>query len=150
LVGIVAALTAACGTEGLHFTDSTAVHDIEPRSLQRTSTPITLSWRARSLPPGHKYLVLVDQAPMQPGQSLKDLVDDSCKAIKGCPDKTYLETHYIYETAKNRVKIVSVPVAGSYDTQDLSDLHHVAIVVLDDADRRVGEQIWTTDIRVPT
>jgi hypothetical protein len=147
---VVAALTAACGSGGLGFEDSNALHDIRPTSLQSTSTPATLSWRAKPLPPGQKYLVLVDQSPMEPGQSVKDLVDDSCKATKGCPNRAYFDAHYMYETTGNRVKIASVPVAGAYDTQDLSDLHHVAIVVLDRANRRVGEQIWTTDVRVPT
>jgi hypothetical protein len=152
LVVVVAlvAFTAACGTGGLDFKDSTKLRDLRPRAYQSRTTPMKLSWRATPLPPGQKYLVLVDQVPMEPGQSIDDLVDDSCKATRGCPDKAYLDAHYMYETTDDHISIPAVPIAGMYDTDDLSDLHHVVIIVLDRANRRVGEQSWTTDVRVPT
>jgi hypothetical protein len=141
-------LLTACGVNGLGFEDSTHIQDIQPPRFATVKVPFTLSWNAEPLADGQRYLVLVDQDPMAPGASIDDLVDDTCKATKGCPNKAYLDAHYMFETTTNRIKITSVPSAGSYDADDLTNLHHFSIVVLDAHDRRVGEQIWTTDLKV--
>lgn len=143
----IAGVLTACGTSGLGFKDSTQLRDLRPTGFASVETPLRMSWSADPLPAGHKYLVLVDQEPMAPGESIDDLVDDACKATRGCPDKNYLDAHYMHETTKNHVTIPGLPSAGSYDADDLSQLHRVAIVVLDRANRRVGEQIWTSDLR---
>ena len=109
-----------------------------------------LRWRAASLPDGYKFLVLVDQSPMEPGQSINELVDDICKKTKGCPDKLYLNSHFLFKTTDNGVEIPTVPLGGAYDIDDLSNMHRATIVVLDEHNRRVGEQVWSVDFRVKT
>jgi hypothetical protein len=150
LIVVTVALTTACGTSGLDFRSSSKVRDLQPSDYASTSLPVTISWKAQHLGHGQKYLMLIDQSPMEPGKSVKDIVDDTCAATHGCPDKAYRDAHYMFETTQNRVRVPTVPSAGIYDTDDLTDLHRATIVVLDQTNRRVGEQIWTTEFRVAT
>ncbi len=143
LVGTFVAATA-CSTQGLVLEQPKQIENLKPVALSRTKLPATVSWTARRLAPGQRYFLLVDQQPMPPGDSIKDLTDDICKRTPGCPDKFYLQQHFMFVTRANRVKLQFLPPAGPFPVQDLYDLHKATIVIVDRHGDRIGEEFWST------
>jgi hypothetical protein len=113
------------------------------------SAPVTVSWKAPPLSDGQRYLVLVDQQPMAPGDTVRSLTDDVCRRTPHCPDRAYLEQHHLYLTRGDRVQAQSFPLGSPVPVDDLADEHQATVVVVDRHGRRVGEESWTTRFSVP-
>jgi hypothetical protein len=146
LVALVAlvAVCAGCSAHGLVLEQPTQIEDLKPSALSRNSLPVTVSWTARPLAPGQRFFVIVDQSPMPPGDSIKDLGDDVCRRTPGCPDKFYLKQHYMFVTRADHVKLDVLPLAGPFPAKDLYDLHKATIVIVDGQGVRIGEEFWST------
>jgi hypothetical protein len=144
LVGMVVA-GAGCSTQGLVLEQPKQVQDLKPTPYSKTKLPFTVSWTARPLAGGERYFVIVDQQPMPPGDSVKSLTDDICRRTPGCPDKFYLQQHFMFLTRGHRVEVQFLPLSGPFPVKDLYDLHKATIVIVDERGDRVGEEFWSTD-----
>jgi hypothetical protein len=146
----IAFAAAGCGTQGLVLQQPDQVRDVKPTDLSSTKAPVKISWTARPLGHGERYAVFVDQLPMPPGESLRSLADDTCKATRGCPNRAYYEQHFIYVTRHNQVKVAVLPLNGPLPVNDLYGLNGATIVILDRDGNRAGEEYWSTSFFVPT
>jgi hypothetical protein len=137
-----------CGTQGLALKQSHRVRDVTPVNLSTTTAPARIGWNARPLSSRERFAVFIDQQPMAPGESLRSLTDDTCKATPGCPDKAYLATHFIFTTRGHKVTVPVLPLNGPFPVNDLYGLHSATIVIVDSAGHRVGEDFWSTNFFV--
>jgi hypothetical protein len=147
---VVVLVTAGCGAQGLVLRQPDGIRDLKPPALSSTKLPVKLSWTARPLAVGERFVVFVDQAPMPPGDSLESLADDTCKATPGCPNQAYLNQHFVFVTRDDRVELPVLPLQGPFPVNDLYDLHQATIVIIDHAGRRVGEEFWATSFYATT
>jgi hypothetical protein len=136
--------TAGCGTQGLVLQQPDQIKDLKPAALSSTKLPVKVSWSARPLAAGERFVVFVDQVPMPPGDSLESLADDVCKATPGCPNKAYLNQHFVFVTRDDHVSIPVLPLNGPFPVNDLYTMHQATIVIIDHAGNRLGEEFWTT------
>jgi hypothetical protein len=148
LLLVAAVALAGCQTSGMDFHEPGAVTDLRPDELTHVGLPVVVSWKSGPLPAGQRYLVLVDQLPMAPGQSVKELTDDVCKRTPGCPDVAYMQQHYIFLARRNRVKVPSVPTNGPFPVDEFRYLHEATIVIVDARHVRVGESFWSTSFYI--
>ena len=149
LVLVVAA--AGCSTQGLVLTQPDQLRNLKPANLSTAKKmPVEISWDAAPLTNGDRYLVFIDQFPMAPGDSIRSLANDTCKATPGCPNTAYLQQNFIYPTKANHVKILALPLQGPFPVNDLYGLHLATIIIVDHDGDRVGEQFWSTSFFVDT
>jgi hypothetical protein len=144
LAAAVVIAGAGCSTQGLVLEQPDQLKDLKPPALSTTKLPAKLSWNARPLAPDEHYVVFVDQQPIAPGDSIRSVADDTCKATPGCPNKAYLNQHFIFSTHTNSVEIPFFPIDGPFPVNDLYGLHQATIVILNRDRIRVGEEYWTT------
>ena len=151
LAALAVLLLSSCRASGLAFREDDRVDILEPRSREKVTLPVTLRWETKGLELGReggptRFAVFVDRAPMHPGQGLRSLGDDVCKRTPGCPDASYLRDRYIFLTKKNALELDALPDNRSSSNRTGSkDTHEVAIVLLDDADQRVGETAYRVE-----
>lgn len=150
---LVLVVTVACAD----FTDLAMRQDhrltfTAPDSRDVVKPPFKLSWTMddfRVVKPGTGdpersagyFAIFIDKAPMKPGQTVEDFVDDdkACQRDPDCPDAQYLADRGVYTTAKTTLKVKEVlPLASN----DAGQLHEATIVLLDNAGRRIGESSW--------
>jgi len=147
--GVLALVAAGCSTQGLVLQQPTQIENLEPELFSEHKVPITVSWeQARPLRVGEKYMVFVDRNPTAPGESIRSLTDDTCKATPGCPDKAYLNLNFIFPTRGTSIKITILPFQGPFPVHDLYDLHRATVVIADRDGTRVGEEFWSTSFYV--
>jgi hypothetical protein len=140
----VAPLTGgACGRP---LTVSTAVTIEAPAPLTTVAPPFTLRWSG-SPRPGHSYAVFIDRTPISPGHNLRDLANDQCKHIRGCPDASYLASRAVYLTNSTSVVIPVLPQVGGIEGRASHPVHAITLVALDSHHRRAGEASWTIELR---
>jgi hypothetical protein len=140
---------AGCGTQGLVLEQPDQLQDLKPTALSTTKLPVTISWHARRLAAGERFLVFIDQQPIAPGQSLRSIVADTCKHTPGCPNKAYLEQNFIFATRGDHVQVQVLPLQGPFPVNDLYNLHRATIVIFRDG-KRVGEEFWSTSFFAAT
>ncbi len=149
-VAAVALTGCGFGTQDLVLKQPTQVQNLRPAAFTHVKLPVTLSWRGAPLAAGQRYLVVVDQQPMPPGESMQYFVTDTCKRTPGCPNTAYLTSQFLFLTRANHVKVQAVPSTGPFPVDDLTYLHQATIVVLDARNVRMGEQFWATSFYVPS
>jgi hypothetical protein len=117
-----------------------------PRSL--VTLPLTLEWVDKAPVSGQTYAVFVDEAPVRPGRTLKDVAgrDDACRRNPDCPDTAYLQDHGVYVTTQRSLVLPVVKrLAGS---RQKTQLHQAIVVLLDAEGRRVGELSWYVQFKL--
>jgi len=122
---------------------------LEPKSNAFIDLPVTLRWRGTDLPNGAQYVVLVDHAPMRPGQGLLALVDRRCKNTPStCPDQNYWDGHYIYFTRTDHLVLEALPDLRRQNRTNALDAHNVTIVLIDRTGHRIGEGFYAVEFNV--
>jgi hypothetical protein len=119
-----------------------------PKELALVSAPFTLRWATHDRPPqAARYGVFVDRPPMKPGDSVRDLFGEQCRATPGCPDEMLLRTLGIYLTPNSEAVISTMPILGGVARRAAHPVHQVTVVYLDRRGRRVGGYAFTTSLR---
>ena len=159
----VALLSAGCDVahlQDLNFRVDHRLHFVSPKDRSVTHLPLTIHWRMSdftvaapgSAAPSHRagyFVLFVDRAPIQPGQTLKEICksDPFARGDRNCPTSSYLAGHLVFPTTSDSVTLDRVPnVAGS---KDRKQLHTFVVVLMDTAGHRIGESAWELDLRLP-
>lgn len=143
---------AGCSTSGMAFMvdDSIRVTAPEPRST--VSLPVTVRWLdasppavtrvAPADPEAEYYAVFVDRAPVRPGASVVDVIDDvdrrTCLAAPQCPDPKVLRDRGVLLTESTEVELEFLRDQRPASRATSKDPHEVAVVRMR-GDRRTGE-----------
>lgn len=154
------ALLAATGlvlsgcTDGLAFREDRRVVLQSPDYREKVSFPVTIDWEVtdelaadladEGAPPAG-FAVLVDRAPMPPGQSLRWFFEeDECPADDGCPDAEDLADERVFTTRGTEFTFDRLRPAPGVDLdRGDRDIHEVTVILLDERGRRVDESAWT-------
>ena len=154
---VAAALSLAlssCAIQGLEFRQDNRISITSPASLAVVKVPFTLRWTAHDFPTGPNtmaggndyFAVFVDRQPMAPGAGLRVLGDATCQATPGCPNESYLETNYVFLTAKTQLRITSLPELLPPTTRNgTKESHEIVIVLMNGSNHRIGESAWYVD-----
>jgi hypothetical protein len=154
--------SAGCGLthlQDLSFRIDQRVHIVAPKDRSTVSTPVTLRWRVTDFdiePPGSTgptrragyFAIFVDRSPVHPGQTLAAVAsgDPFCKRSAGCPDTAYLTNRQVYMTTATTFTLPTVdPIPGN---NDRVQLHHITLILMNTAGRRIGESHWELNVRV--
>lgn len=146
----VAALLAGCSqfsVDGLALRVDHSIAIVEPVNRSDVTAPLVVRWMDYAPKPGGSYLVLIDRAPMPPGETIRWFFKDDpeCEANRGCPDDLYLARRGVTIVNTNSVEIEIVPPlkrAGS------NTLHEVTVVRIGPDGRRDGETSATTQFKL--
>lgn len=142
---------AACGTSDLAFSKDESVKVVSPSNRSTVRLPVQIRWRTPGLfkqtGDGPYFAVFVDRAPVQPGQSLRAVADDSCNRTPGCPDASYLRDRYVYVTKDRSVTLDAVP-KKSGQRVGADDSHDATIILVDGNGRRIGESAYNVQFTV--
>jgi hypothetical protein len=119
----------------------------QPSLARIVTRPVTLEWTVPNVhliqpgakTPGVFFAVFVDRPPIRPGQNLTALVDDTCKATPGCANTSYYANENVFLTAGHHLSLDSFPK---------EKVHNVAVVLVNQANNRVGETVATSQFRV--
>jgi hypothetical protein len=146
--GLVAAALALAGCAGAPraFVADQRVVITSPVPLGVTSTPFAVTWTS-SLSGTGSYAVFVDQAPVPPGHTMRDLATVQCKLQPGCPDAGYLAERGVYLTTTDRVEIPTLPILGGTAGRATHPAHTLTVIALDADGRRRGDAAWTLEFR---
>lgn len=138
---------AGCARAPRVFVADQHVRITSPSPLEVVSAPFTVRWT--STRPGERaaYAVFVDLEPVPPGHPLRDLADDQCKKISGCPDATYLANRGVFVTDRPEVEIPTLPVLRGTEARAGHPAHTVTVVTLDAKGRRTGDGSWRVEVR---
>jgi hypothetical protein len=151
VLAVFVVAVGGCSTQGLVLVQSDQLQNLKPTPYSTVAkVPVRVSWHARPLARGERYLVFLDQFPMPPGDSIRTLANDTCKATPGCPNDAYLQQNFVYPTRTNHVELSVFPLQGNFPVNDLYGLHLATIVIIDRGGVRLGEEFWTTTFFVPT
>jgi hypothetical protein len=143
---------SGCATAGAAFRADDRIDIVSPDDLAKVSLPVVVRWTSHDLAlaapgvggPGVFFGVFVDRPALRPGHNLVDLVDTACKRVQGCANPSYFASQGIYLTAETSLAITHFPGQSTSGSQRV---HHVVIVVIDQAGTRVGETVAAVDFR---
>ena len=146
LVGVLAGCSQFA-VDGLALRADRSISITTPESRAEVSAPLTVTWTDRTPKPGGSYLVLIDRAPMPPGETVDWFAkgDADCAATPSCPDELYLARRGITEAATTEVEIAIVPPLKNSRS---GTFHELTIVRLDAEGRRDGETSATTQFEL--
>lgn len=158
-VSVLLLALVGCALDGLDFVQDTRVTITSPSDLEEVTPPVEVRWTVEDFevldhPDGSRsrdrgrFAVLVDRDPMPPGEGLAWFArgDETCRSEAGCPDDTWLATQSVFVTSATEMVI-----DGLRDRRDDGrglDRHTVTVVLLDGADRRIGEAAFSTEFVV--
>lgn len=148
LVLVLTLATTACG-EDLAFVSSGALEDGGPLTIEPAPLPLVLTWQASedvlaSVGAGERwFVVFVDRAPVAPGDSIGDLVDDDCLATTGCPDQSWFADRGVYVTTEPRLLLGAAMDRRTSERTGAVDRHLATVVVADGTGTRVGDTAVT-------
>ncbi|MCA1702312.1 MAG: hypothetical protein LC808_03175 [Actinobacteria bacterium] len=155
-LGLLVALPG-CSVNGLTLRQDDRVEITSPADDAVVREPVEVTWTVEGFevtgpteaasPESGYFGVLLDRFPPPPGQTLSWLVegDESCKRNPRCPNREYFEDRGIFTTTDTSFTLPVLP--GLHDSQH-AEIHHVNIVLLDGAGRRIGESMWTVDFEI--
>jgi hypothetical protein len=140
---------SACGAVPRQVVADSRVTIVSPAELAIVQTPVELRWTTSGSAAGTRYAVFVDVRPMRPDQSLRALVPsgDPCRRIPGCPDVSWLAARGIFITSADHVEIPALPTLGGVVGAMNPVVHQVSVVPIDGSGHRIGERIYTVDLR---
>ena len=137
---------AGCATASRPFVEDDHLKITSPAPLDVVATPFDVSWTT-SENGDRSFAVFVDVTPVPPGHELRDLADDQCKRVAGCPDERYLAGLGVYVTTSDHVTVTRLPALGGTAGQADHPVHTITVIGLDDAGRRRGDAARTMEIR---
>jgi hypothetical protein len=146
----VCGLLSGCGTNGLAFSQDDHLEVLSPAQRAHVHLPVQIRWRATGLSAsagGSYFAVFLDRAPVQPGQSLRAVADDTCNRTPGCPDAAYLRDRDVFVTKGTSITVDAVPKQSGQRT-GASDQHEAVVVPVDAQGRRMGESAHTVQFTV--
>jgi hypothetical protein len=146
IVALVAALVGGCAYHGLQFVHDDRVQIVSPREGERVTLPFTVDWEVKGYT--GRFGVVFDRAPMSTKKGLLSLVgrDDPCRRKSDCPDKTWLTQHGVYIVEGGRLRVNFLEDLRA--SHNVADRHTMSIVLLDEANHRVGEATWVHEFIV--
>ncbi|MEA3020525.1 MAG: hypothetical protein QOI47_2049 [Actinomycetota bacterium] len=143
---LLAALVGGCAYNGLQFVRDDRLQIVGPRENERVRIPFTVDWKLKGYT--GRVGVFFDRAPMATKKGLLSLVgrNDPCRRRSDCPDTTWLSQHgvYVVDRAPLRVDFLEDLRAS----HNVADRHTMSIVLLDGANRRVGEATFVREFIV--
>jgi hypothetical protein len=143
VVLLVSAL-AGCRTNGLEF-GRYQLRILSPEANSTVTAPLRLTWTAGNLfQPGDSYAVFVDTQPIGPGRNVTDLLPAECKVLPDCDKLSYYEQANVWLTNKPSLVLQYLPdssIAGNG-----KEYHTITVVILNQAQVRIGEEYATVDI----
>lgn len=109
-----ATLIAGCsqfGTTGIQLRVDTSITITSPIDRSNVTVPLQVSWIDDAPTDGGSYVVLIDSAPMPPGEDVAWFArdDDECRTVPSCPDERWLARRGITVTTETSVSIEIVP-----------------------------------------
>ncbi len=144
-LAIVGAM-AGCGGSSRPFAEDDHLTITAPAPLEVVEAPFAVSWTT-SEAGDRSFAVFVDVTPVPPGHQLRDLADDQCKRVAGCPDERYLAGLGVYVTTADHVTVNRLPPLGGTAGQADHPVHTITVIGLDDGGRRRGDAARTIEIR---
>lgn len=145
-----AGLLAGCSqfaVDGLALRVDHSISIVEPVDRSDATAPLIVRWTDDAPEPGGSYLVLIDRAPMPPGETVRwfSKDDPDCEASSACPDDLYLARRgvTIVNTTSVEIEIVP-PLKGARS----NSYHEVTVVRLGPDGRRDGETSATTQFEL--
>jgi hypothetical protein len=135
-----------CATSPRAFVADQGLRITAPTPMAVVSAPFVVSW-ATTVPRASSYAVFIDQAPIPPGHTMRDLATTECKHQAGCPDAPYLAGRNVYVTTADQLVVPTMPVLGGTAGRVTHPTHTLTIVSLDANGQRHGDAAWTTEFR---
>lgn len=151
-MAVAVAVLTGCGqfaTDGLLLREDRSLAITTPADRAWVPLPLEVAWTDSEPRPGGSYVVLIDRAPMPPGESVRWFAkgDADCAATPSCPDTMYLARRGITVTDDTSVSIAIVPpLTGSRS----GNFHVLTVVRLRADGRRDGEGAATTSFKLDT
>jgi hypothetical protein len=145
LVVALSLLLSGCGVSGLSFVQDDRIDVIAPEDRADVTLPVTVRWTVEDF--DGTFGVFVDRAPVPAGKTLEWLArdDDVCKATPQCPSTEWFADRNVYTTAETEITLDDIP---ELDRDESRELHEVAIILLDDDGRRIGESAFDVEFRL--
>jgi len=161
---VVTLVTASgCGLthlSDLNFRVDNRLHFTSPKDRATVGRPLTVTWTIRdfrvagpgSEPPSKDagyFAVFLDRAPIKPEQTMRVIGnnDPTCKNDPKCPDRQYLNEHFVFTTTAMQLRLTEIPtVLGN---REKLQQHTITVVLMDTAGHRIGESAWELDVRLP-
>jgi hypothetical protein len=110
------------------------------------TTPFVVSWTT-TVPGAASYALFIDQAPIPPGHTMRDLATADCKHQSGCPDAQYLAGRNVYVTNADQFVVPTLPILGGTAGRSAHPAHTLTVVTLDANGHRARDVAWTTEFR---
>ena len=112
-IGLLVATMAGCTTQGIALRTDDRLDIVTPGDRDKVQLPLEITWKSTvplDRPAGPRgYAVFLDREPMRSGQTLRSVVDDTCKRTPGCPNVEYLAEQDIYITNGTSITLNRVP-----------------------------------------
>jgi hypothetical protein len=133
--------------QGLQLRTDESITIELPADRADVSAPIEVRWVDDAPRVGGSYLVLIDRAPMPPGEDVAWFArdDDTCIESQGCPDELWLARRGITVTAEPSATIEIVPARS--ESRDGAP-YDLTVVRLDADGRRDGEGAFSVQFRL--
>lgn len=146
-VALSAAGCAEFGTDGLLLRADDSIELTAPVDGAEVSAPLQVSWTDDAPRAGGGYVVLLDRAPMPPGEDVAWFArdDDTCLPNQGCPDEVWLARRGITVTSETSVSVAILPARAESREGAPYD---VTVVRLDAEGRRDGEAAFSVQVRL--
>jgi hypothetical protein len=155
LVGVVVvAALGACRTDDIALRADDRLTIQRPTEMARVALPLTVRWKAHGIRigkdlagPGPFFAVFVDRPPVAAGTGLRTLIDDECRATRGCPDLAWFAERNVYVTNEPEVIISSLrDVSGARLGPDGS--HRLTVVLIGADGLRLAEAAASVEFEV--
>jgi hypothetical protein len=132
---------------GLQFRQDPSIEFVGPPERSAVAVPFELAWIDTDRPPGTRYAVVVNQAPMPPGEGLDWFTrdDDVCERTPGCPTVDDLRLRGVIVTDEPRAEVAIVPmvIGGRVTGQD-----EFTVIRIDGDGVRISETAFVRSLDV--
>jgi hypothetical protein len=145
VLALVGLMMTGCAGGPRAFVADSGLEITSPPALAEVTPPFTVTWTASTA--DGSYAVFVDRDPIRPGRGMRDVADDQCKRVAGCPDVAYLAQRGVYLTRADHVEVPALLPIGGVEGRSSHPVHTLTIVRLGLDGRRVGDAAWSVEFR---